>query len=105
MFLINFLKRKLLFLLGEIKLYFFLIENKESNILKDKNLGNKQTVIQEETFSLLREIAFYKLLLFLSKLNKERIIVSLILCLNLSQILDKSISLKNKHISKTNFAY
>lgn len=116
MILINLLKRKALFLLREILLSFVLIKNNISNIFKNKNLGNKQIVIQEETFSFNKEIDFYTLLLFLSnfklkrqfsllRLKCERTLVSFNLCLNLSKILDKSFLLKNKHVSKTNLVY
>ena len=116
--LFNFtLKISLIFLLIK-EVSFILFENKISNILKKKNLGNKQIVLQEETFSLLREIAFYTIILFLSKFKLrnllvklmfslitiyERIIIIFLLCFSLRETLDNKSLIKVKHSYITNF--
>ncbi len=107
MFLINIQKRISLFLLREILLFFV------SNILKNKNLGNKQIVIQEETISFSKEIDFYTQLLFLINLKlkkvfnflvstKVRILILFSICLKLSKTFINKVLSKNKQSSKTN---
>ena len=95
------------FLLLEIMLFFVLV-NKISIILKNKNLGNKQIDIQEETFSFFRENDFYTIILFLSYFqlreilvfNKIRFLNNVLICFNLSKNLDKRSFIKLNIILK-----
>ena len=76
---------------------FFVFTNKSSIFSKDKNLGNKHVITQEETFSFLRENDFYTIILFLSYvklklnlvLNKFRFLNNELICSSLSKNLDK----------------
>ena len=87
---------------------FFVLVNKISIILKNKNLGNKQIDIQEETFSFFRENDFYTIILFLSYFqlreilvfNKIRFLNNVLICFNLSKNLDKRSFIKLNIILK-----
>lgn len=90
------LTRVAFFLLLEFMLS-FVFTNKSSIFSKDKNLGNKHVITQEETFSFLRENDFYTIILFLSYvklklnlvLNKFRFLNNELICSSLSKNLDK----------------
>lgn len=87
---------------------FFVLVNKISIILKNKNLGNKQIDIQEETFSFFKENDFYTIILFLSYFqlreilvfNKIRFLNNVLICFNLSKNLDKRSFIKLNIILK-----
>lgn len=106
--------RQTFFSLREILFIFVLF--KTNNILNNKNLGNKQIVFQEETFSQLREIDFYTIILFLLFLklrqtffslsfSYERIFFNTSICFNLRETLFNKCFSYFKHFSKTNLVF